>query len=186
MYRDPSSLIGGFGKDAGAGGLSAAMVTIATWLKPDLPLEVALAIMVLLTALTGFARRAIEEWLARRGGGGTGTAGLVSIVALSAIVGLGCASTKSIPTSSDANVSAEGVTAKGGTIACAAGAVIELDGATGNVTKLACPTNLAWTDPPTAEETGALAQFGDALLGALRLPFDVLAAFGRAMATTAP
>jgi hypothetical protein len=111
----------------------------------------------------------------------------VKALALLALLALlGCASSKSIPTSSDANVSSEVVTAKGGTIACATALSATLDPATGNVTSLTCATNGAWTDPPTTEETGALSKFGESLLGVARLPFDVLAAFGRAMAATAP
>lgn len=99
---------------------------------------------------------------------------------------LGCAATTSIPTSSDAEVTAEKVTAKGGTIACAGALSATLDPATGNVTSLTCAANGAWTDPPTEGETTALAQFGDSLLGVVRLPFDVLAALGRAMGSVAP
>lgn len=98
----------------------------------------------------------------------------------------GCASSKSIPTSSDANVSAEVVTAKGGTIACATALSVTLDPETGNVTALTCATNGGWTDPPTTEETTALGKFGESLLGVVRLPFDVLAALGRAMGGIAP
>jgi hypothetical protein len=94
-----------------------------------------------------------------------------------------CASQQGgIPTSSDANVSSAAVTAKGGTIACASGAQIELDPQTGMVTKLSCPSNLAWTDPPTEQEISALSKFGESLIDTLMTPFYILAGIGRAMA----
>jgi hypothetical protein len=94
---------------------------------------------------------------------------------------LGAGPCQTIPTSSDAKVSATEVTAKGGTIACAVDMHVKLDPATGIPTDVDCQTNGAFTDPPSAEETTALAKFGESLLGVVRLPFDVLAAFGRAM-----
>ena len=102
------------------------------------------------------------------------------LITLLAVLTLGCASSKSIPTSSDASVSADAVTAKGGTIACASGLHATL--VDGEITGLDCASNAAWTDPPTAEETTALAAFGDKLLNVLSIPLTVLAAVARALA----
>jgi hypothetical protein len=100
---------------------------------------------------------------------------------LLALLLAGCASSKSIPTSSGANVSAEQVTAKGGTIACATGLSVTLDPATGNVTSLSCASNGGWTDPPTTEEMTALSEFGQSLIGLVSLPIQMLrAALGAA------
>jgi hypothetical protein len=98
----------------------------------------------------------------------------LALLALLAMAG--CASSKSIPTSSDSTVSADQVTAKGGTIACATGLSATLDPATGNVTSLSCASNGAWTDPPTTEETTALSEFGKSLLGLVSLPIQMLRA----------
>jgi len=96
-----------------------------------------------------------------------------------------CASTKSIPTSSDASVTDEGATAKGGTIVCAGAMTATLDPATGNVTSLTCASKGAWTDPPTESETTALSKFGDSLVGIARVPLDLLATIGTALAAPA-
>jgi hypothetical protein len=97
-------------------------------------------------------------------------------VLLIALLLTGCASSKSIPTSSDASVSAEQVTAKGGTIACATGLSATLDPETGNVTALSCASNAAWTDAPTDAETSALSEFGKSLIGLVSLPIQMLRA----------
>ena len=179
--RDPSTFTGGLAKDGGAAGLSSAVVVLITMAKPDLTLEQGLALVTVGAALVGLARRAFEEWRASRGPGSGKGAGLVSIALLAAIVSVGCASSKSIPTSSDASVSADVVTAKGGTIACASGLTASLDPATGNVTQLSCASNAAWTDPPTTEETTALSKFGESLIGLVSLPITMLrAALGAA------
>jgi len=96
------------------------------------------------------------------------------LITLLAVLTLGCASSKSIPTSSDASVSADAVTAKGGTIACASGLSATL--VDGEITALSCASNAAWTDPPTAEETTALSEFGKGVLSLLALPVSMLRA----------
>ena len=99
----------------------------------------------------------------------------VQLLAAALVLALaGCASTKSIPTSSDARVSAAQVNAKGGTIACASGLHATL--VDGEITALDCASNAAWTDPPTAEETTALSELGKGILGLLALPVSMLRA----------
>lgn len=176
--RDPSTFAGGAVKDLTAGGIAAAIVTVGIWLRELAPPpEVVLAMQVLTTVALGLLRRVGEEVLARKGGGSGKGAALGSIVALAAIVGLvGCASQKSIPTSSYSKIEDAKLVAKGGTIACEKGLRAVLDPATGNVTALDCAESGAWTDPPTEQEVTALGQFAGRLVDLIALPITMLRA----------
>ena len=125
-------------------------------------------------------RQVLLRWAQRNGIDLSKILGTITVCFVLAIA-TGCASTKSIPTSSDASVTPAKTEAKGGTIACARGMHTVLDPATGNVVNNDCAENGAWTDPPTPEETNALAQFGNKLLEVAQIPLDVLAAVGRAL-----
>ena len=89
----------------------------------------------------------------------------------------------SVPTSSDATIGEGGVTAKGGTIACASGLHATLTD--GEITSLDCATQGAWTDPPTEAEVSAAAAIGTKLVEVLAMPLTALAALGRMFAGVA-
>ena len=97
---------------------------------------------------------------------------LGGIVPLALVVILGgCASGKSIPTSSESSVTSQKVEAKGGAISCESGFVGKMDPTGEWLAELGCAGKLGWTDPPTPEETTGLGQ----ALGTVMKPLSVLA-----------
>jgi len=65
--RNPSTILGGIGKDASAGGLSAALVILLHGRYPSLSVEEATALMVVGAFVFGVLRRITEDIYARRG-----------------------------------------------------------------------------------------------------------------------
>jgi hypothetical protein len=168
---NPSTVLSGFGKDSAIGAVAFSLLEIAQWLFPGVPSNVQNAILVVLFVGGGAAVRYFVQGrpVTKSGLPVTSTGTIVLLAAVLALAG--CASTKSIPTSSESVVTAESVSAKGGAISCESGFTGEMDPTGEWLAKLGCAGKLGWTDPPSPEETTGLGQ----ALGSVMKPFSVLA-----------